>query len=182
MNKKLFIIFVALLAILIYLNLGELSFDNDIKSADCLISVKEMIVRGNSFSPYINPDTKIKALFNYYDCHEIKRGDIVLFNYAGNKNPLLKVVKGVPGDKFELREAEGGWNIVINNKIVKNFEGQPYLISGNRYKMLALYEKDYNGTIPKNAYLLLSNQVGGSIDSTRFGLVDKNGIIAKVEI
>lgn len=92
------------------------------------------------------------------------------------------MVKGIPGDKFELIETIGGWNIVINNSIVKNFENQPYIISGNKYKMLSLYERDYNGVIPVNAYLLLSNQSSGSIDSTVFGLVDKSSIIAKVKI
>lgn len=182
MNKGLHIILAILLVILIYLNSGKLVFNSDLKTEGCLITVEERIVQGTSFSPFIEPGTKIKALFGYYNCHDIKRGDIVLFNYPGFKNPLLKVVKGIPGDKFELKETSGGWNIVINGKIIKNFENKAYLISGNRYKMLSLYEKDYKGVIPENAYLLLSDQIFGSLDSTRFGLVDKSGIIAKVEI
>ncbi|MFA5392133.1 MAG: signal peptidase I [Candidatus Paceibacterota bacterium] len=182
MNKGLLIILVILLVLLIYLNLGDLFSNNSFESVDCLVLTEEKIVQGNSFSPFIQPGTKIKALLNYYDCHKIEREDIVLFNYAGNKNFLLKIVKGIPGDKFELKETIGGWNIIINGGIAKNFENQPYLISGNKYKMLSLYEKDYQGIIPKNSYLLLSNKVFGSIDSTAFGLVDKSGIVAKVEI
>ena len=197
MNKGLYIILAILIVVLIFLNSERFSFFNkepqisfrdqtvntiDLKSQDCSIKIEEMTVRGSSLDPLIKPEQTIKALFGYYNCHEIERGDVVLFDYAGNKNPLIKVVKGIPGDKFELRETEGGWNIIVNNKYVKNFEGKPYLIFGNRYKMLALYERDYKGVIPENAYLLLSNQVAGSIDSTAFGLVDKSGIIAKVEI
>ena len=182
MNKGLYIILAILLIILIYLNLGESLLTNDLNSKDCLFVVEERIVIGTSFSPFIEPGTKIKALFGYYNCHEIRREDIVLFNYAGNPNPLLKVVKGIPGDKFELRATTGGWNILINDKIVKNFENEPYLISGNRYKMLSLYERDYKGVIPEDAYLLLGDKISGSVDSTKFGLVDKSGIIAKVEI
>ena len=148
----------------------------------CPIKIEERIVRGSSMSPLLENGQAVKVLFDYYNCHEIKREDIVLFNYAGNSNPLIKVVKGIPGDKFELRATTGGWNILINRKIVKNFEDEPYLISGNRYKMLSLYERDYKGVIPEDAYLLLSNQISGSVDSTKFGLVDKSGIIAKVEI
>jgi type IV secretory pathway protease TraF len=48
--------------------------------------------------------------------------------------------------------------------------------------MLSLYEKDYKGVIPENAYLLLGNLIFGSLDSTHFGLIDKSGIVAKVEI
>jgi len=40
----------------------------------------------------------------------------------------------------------------------------------------------YKGVIPENTYLLLGNRVSGSVDSTTFGLVDKSGIVAKVEI
>jgi len=154
----------------------------DLESQDCYIRVEEMTVRGNSLDPFIKPEQTIKVLFGYYDCNKIKRGDIVLFDYSGNKNFLIKIVKGISGDKFELKKADGGWNILINNQILKNSENKPYLISGNAYKMLSLYERDYKGIIPENAYLLLGNRVSGSVDSTTFGLVDKSGIVAKVEI
>jgi len=165
---------------LIFLNSERIFLNRE--ANDCFIEEEERIVRGSSLSPLIKSEQTIKVLFHYYDCNEIKNDDIVLFNYAGNRNPLIKIVKGISGDKFELREAEGGWNIIVNNKIVKNSEGKPYLISGNTYKMLSLYERDYKGVIPENAYLLLGNNTSGSVDSTRFGLVDKSGIIAKVEI
>ena len=180
MNKKLYIILSVLIVILIFLNSEKFSLDPKIK--DCFIETEERIVKGSSLSPLVKPGQTIKALFGYYNCNEIKRGDVVLFNYAGNKNPLIKIVKGISGDKFQLKQLDSSWNIIVNNKIVKNSEDKPYLISGNAYKMLSLYEKDYKGIIPENTYLLLGNRVSGSLDSTTFGLVDKNGIIAKVEI
>jgi len=195
MNKGLFVILAILIATLIFLNLERFFFSkesqifsqnqNNIKNSeiqDCFIETEEMTVRGSSLDPFIKPEQIIKALFGYYNCNEIKKEDVVLFDYAGNKNSVIKIVKGVSGDKFELRKAEGGWNILINNQIVKNSEDKSYLIFGNAYKMLSLYEKDYKGIIPENAYLLLGNQVSGSVDSTTFGLVDKSGIVAKVEI
>jgi len=198
MNKGLYIILAILLVVLIFLNsdfsnsflnkISQIFLQNhgintiDLQPQDCSIKTQEMTVRGSSLDPFIKPEQIIKALFGYYDCNEVKRGDIVLFNYAGNKNFVIKIVKGISGNKFELRKAESGWNILINNQIVKNSEDKPYLISGNAYKMLSLYEKDYKGIIPENAYLLLGNQVSGSADSTTFGLIDKSGIVAKVEI
>jgi len=145
------------------------------------VKTEERIVRGNSLNPLLEPGDTIRVIFGYYDCYPVAREDIVLFDYAGNQNPVIKIVKGISGDKFELRVREGGWNIIVNNQIVKNSEGKPYLISGNAYQMLALYEKDYKGAIPEDAYLLLGDQVSGSIDSTRFGLVDKSDILGKVE-
>jgi len=46
--------------------------------------------------------------------------------------------------------------------------------------MLSLYERDYKGVIPKNAYLILGNLVEGSLDSSRFGLVGKSDFLGKV--
>lgn len=183
MNKGLYIILAILLLTLTFLKLEKLSFDTvDLKSQDCLIKTEERTVRGDSLSPFIKPGQVVKVLIGYYNCHEVERGDIVLFDYVGNQNPAIKIVKGISGDKFELRKSNSGWNIIVNNAIVKNSEGKTYLISGNAYKMLALYERDYKGVIPENAYLLLGNRISGSVDSTKFGLVDKSGIIAKVEI
>ena len=197
MNKGLYIILAVLIVVLIFLNSEGLSFlnkisqissqnqSNSIKNLeiqDCSIKTEEMIVRGNSLDPLIKSDQTIKALFGYYDCNKIKIGDIVLFDYAGNKNSVIKIVKGISGDKFELRQSNSGYNIIVNGQIVKNSENEPYLVSGNAYKMLSLYEKDYKGVIPEDAYLLLGNRISGSVDSTTFGLVDKSGIIAKVEI
>lgn len=168
---------VILLGILVWFGLTKVK-----TKTTCPIQEEIRTVRGNSLEPLVKSNSQIKALFGYYNCHEIKRGDVVLFNYAGDKNPVIKIVKGISGDKFELRETEGGWNIIVNNQIVKNSESKPYLISGNAYKMLSLYERDYKGVIPENAYLLLGNRVSGSVDSTTFGLVDKSGIVAKVEL
>lgn len=147
----------------------------------CLIKVEERIVRGNSLAPLIKPGEKVKALFGYYHCHKIEREDIILYSYPGNNVPLIKVVKGIPEDSFELEKIDNkGWYILINGNVLKNSEGIPYLISGNRYKMLALYQRDYQGRIPEGAYLLLGNLPSGSTDSTCFGLVGKQGILAKV--
>jgi len=149
---------------------------------ECTIKVEEKIVNGDSMSPLIKDGQTINALLGYYECNEIKRNDLVLCVYAGNENSLLKIIKAIPGDKFNLQQIDNGWHILINNEIIKNSMDEPYLISGSAYKMLSLYEKDYKETIPENAYLLLGDQISGTLDSTRFGLVDRNNIIAKVEI
>ena len=77
---------------------------------------------------------------------------------------------------------KNGWQILVNGKVLKNSEGKAYLLNEQRKKILSLYEKDYNGVIPENAYLVLGNLPEGSMDSTRFGLIGKSSIIAKVEL
>ena len=160
---------------------------------ECQVEVEERIVRGGSLDPLIKDGETVRVLFGYYNCHEIQRDDVVLYSYAGNEAPLIKIVRGVPGDSFKLEQTEQGapirdeisngvnWHIIINGKILENSAGHPYLISGKRYEMLALYEKDYQGKIPEGAHLLLGNITSGATDSTRFGFVSKGDLLAKVE-
>jgi len=144
--------------------------------------IEERVVRGNSLSPLVEPGTTVKVIFGYYQDKQIQRGDIIAYNHPGHSSPLAKIVRGVPGDKFELRQVENGYNVVmLNGEVLKNSSGQKYEFTGNKQKMLSLYEKDYHGVIPENTYLLLGDLPGGSLDSTRFGLVDKSGIIGKIE-
>lgn len=159
----------------IVLSETERDVAQDKKDWDCVFNIEERIVRGGSLEPLIRPGDTVKILFGYYNCHQINRGDIVIFRHAGNQTPIIKIVKGIPGDKLELKESNSGWNILINDQVLKNSEGQPYLISGNRYKMLSLYE----GVITDNAYLILGNLVSGSLDSTQFGLIDKSDILGR---
>lgn len=158
----------------------------------CITGVGDRTVRGASLSGLIEPDSIVKILFGYYDCNEIKRGDIVAYNYAGDANPIIKIVKGIPGDKFYLKEAEGvpirdktsngvNWNILINGETLKNSQSELYLLGEGGYRMLSLYERDYKGVIPADTYLILGNLASGSLDSTHFGLIGKRDILGKVK-
>lgn len=133
-------------------------------------------IRGNSLAPLLNPDEEAKVQRNYYQNYPIQRNDVVLIDHAGRKNSLIKIVKGLGGDELTLQKVDKGWNILINNKILLNSENKKYIINGKKYKMLSLYE----GVIPKDACLVLGDNPSGSLDSTRFGLINKKNIIAKV--
>lgn len=154
-----------------------------INEVKCSVKEEEKIVRGSSLSPLIEPGATVKILFGYYNCHEIERDDIVAYHYTGNSDPIIKIAKGLPGDTFHLAKSKDrtGWNILINNEIVKNSQDQPYILNENGYQMLSLYERDYKDIIPEEAYLILGNLTSGSLDSARFGLIHKNDILGKVE-
>lgn len=163
----------------IYLSKNVLQED---KNQICSYQLEKRIVRGSSLEPLIRNGQEVKVFFNYYKCNEIRRDDIVLYSYAGNNAPLIKIVKGIPGDNFKLVKAgENQWYILINGEVLKNSQRIPYLISGEKYQLLSIYEKNYQGIIPENAYLLLGNSPSGSTDSTSFGLVSQQDILAKVE-
>jgi signal peptidase I len=117
----------------------------------------------------------VRVFLNYYGCNEIQRNDLVLYSFAGREAPLIKIVRGIPGDKLNLQQTEGGWHILINDAILKNSQGISYLIFGQGHRMLTLYQ----GKIPSGAYLILANLPGGGMDSTHFGLASREEILGK---
>jgi len=146
----------------------------------CAIEERMLKVRGDSLTGLIDDGAVMKVALGYYKCHEVLRGDIVLYNYPGG-DPLVKIAKGVPGDKLRLRKTRRGcWNILINGRVLKNSLKVPYCIGARESEMLALYERGNNGVIPGNACLIMANLPGGSMDSTRFGLVGRADLLGRV--
>ncbi|PIR12753.1 signal peptidase I [Candidatus Falkowbacteria bacterium CG11_big_fil_rev_8_21_14_0_20_39_10] len=186
MDKRIFIIvIIAILFISISIYnykafIKKPTFDNIVSQNNCDIKIEERIVRGNSLSGLIESGQTVEILFGFYDCNEIKREDRVVYNYAGDSEPIIKIVKGIPDDKFQLKKSGADcWNILINGGILGNSQNMPYCFSEHGYRMLSLYEKDYNGIIPQDVYLILGNLAEGSLDSARFGLIGKNDILGK---
>lgn len=155
---------------------------NGVKSSNptgaCPTEDKEFTVKGDSLSGVIENGASVTLLGGYYACNEIMRGDIVVYNFSGSGDPLIKVVRGIPGDKFAI--ANG--NIVLNGQVLKTSKDEPYVLSSRAINMLNLYIKDYKGVIPNEAYLILGNVASGSLDSTSFGLVGKSDISGKVTV
>ncbi len=182
MNRKgkLFIVLLALIVLVVLITyVSKPNFITD--WASCNFTSEKYTVRGDSLQGVVEDGQTVKVFPLYYDCYEIKRGDMIVYSYAGNAEPVIKIIKGIPGDKFELRESGSGWNILINEQALVNSENQPYLLDSRGYNMLSLYERDYNGVIPENAYLIMGNLVGGSVDSTHYGLVSGEDILGKVK-
>ncbi|MEK7607969.1 MAG: signal peptidase I [Patescibacteria group bacterium] len=148
----------------------------------CAITAETVTVRGGSLEPKIENDDKITLLYGYYRCHTPRRNDIVAYRYAPSKDPLLKIVRGIPGDTLAIVEAERKLsNITINGIILETSEGKPYLLTPNQKDLLSLYIKDHDGIIPQDSYLLLSNLAEGGIDSRTFGLAGLSDMLAKAK-
>lgn len=152
----------------------------------CQTVIEDRIVRGRSLDPLIREGQRITLLRGYYLCHPVRRGDVVAYGYAGNPDPLLKIVRAAPGDRFSLRRVQAGqgpgWHVIVNGTIAKNSQGLPYLIDARGHRMLSLYARSYGGAVPEGACLILGNQPGGSLDSTRFGLVSVAELLGKVAL
>ena len=99
-----------------------------------------------------------------YKFKDVKRGDIIVFEYNDYKN-LIKWVVGLPGDKIEYKD-----NILyINDEAYKeNYVGETIT---EDFK----YDK-----IPDGQYLVLGDNRDNSQDSRSFGTIEKEKIIGKV--
>ncbi len=113
-----------------------------------------------------------------YDCQSPRRGDVVAYSYGGRI--LIKMLRGLPGDRFSVERTAQGNQLRINGRVARNSRRKPYLWKAGETRLLELYAKQSGGVIPADAYLLLGNKAQGSLDCTRFGLVSKAALIGRV--
>lgn len=146
----------------------------------CPVRVEQRMVRGMSMSPLINEGQMVEIERGYYDCHPVSSGDIIAFNHGGRDTPIIKIVKGIPGDRFETRLERSAWRILVNGELMRNSENVPYALTEGGRRILELYMHDYHNTIPDGAYLILGDRPEGSYDSTQFGLASATDILGKV--
>ena len=140
-------------------------------------STTTMRVEGGSMSPRIAPGQLIKIQQGPVEClGTLKRGDVVLFHSDSSRVPLIKALRGLPGDKFSVSDGK----IIINGSTATNGAGEPYRLSPPRAAMIALYVHDDHGVIPPDTFLVMGENPAGSLDSSRYGLIPQSAIIGKV--
>ncbi len=128
-------------------------------------------------SPRIAPGQMIEIQQGPAEClGTLKRGDAVLFHSDSSRIPLIKAIRGLPGDRFEVSNGK----IIINGAPATNSAGEPYQLSPARAAMIALYAHDDHGIIPPDSFLVMGENPAGSIDSSRFGLVTRLEILGKL--
>jgi len=89
--KLLIISSICLSIILVSLVLyGKINNKSIFSNSFCPIQEEVRIVKGNSLEPLVAAGSKVKALFGYYNCYDIKREDLVLYRYAGRKENAFK--------------------------------------------------------------------------------------------
>lgn len=152
------------------------------RSGDNSLVAEVVEVRGTSMSPFLPQGTKLTLMRDYYTRHSVEKGDIVAYDYNGNPGAfIVKTVYAGPGDELSLVKEGNGYNILINNRVVKNHEGVSYNIPSANIRMLELYASSYP-ILPPDAYLILGESPEGSIDSTRFGLISRKDLAGKLVV
>lgn len=167
----LYTVSIALMFFIVFLVYQQMNFEGNF---DCLVEKEPLKVQGTSMEPMIEDGREMTVVMKYYDCNEISRNDIILYRYAGSEDPLIKRVVGVPGDTFSYIDGR----VVINGEDVKNSAGVTYNIDSN---LLRLYANSYP-VIRENTYLILGDNPQGTLDSSRFGLINKKDVLGRVVV
>lgn len=118
----------------------------------------------------------------YYDSHPLQNGDLVYYRYETGQTPVVRVVRGIPGDRFEVvkSETEPGWKVKVNDSFLKI--GKEDLIFGSPAFVppLGLAAKSHGNRIGEGEAILMTNSRSGRFDSTLMGLVSTRDIVGKI--
>lgn len=135
--------------------------------------LKGLLERGESY----------QAEVGYYDCNPVNRDDIVLQKISSAIEPVVRIVRGVPGDSFELKQDEkdkNHWFVKINDKHISDFFNKNYFVKASREPVLKTQELAKNGVLGKDDYIVLSNFPPGMADSGSLGVISKKYLKAKI--
>jgi hypothetical protein len=97
--------------------------------------------------------------------------------------PVVRIARGVPGDKFELisDKPNHAWNIKINGKFVLDNVGKPYFFGAETPPTLSLYEKSHHGLLGPGEAIIFSSFPPGDKDSGVSGLASVDDLVGRVE-
>lgn len=103
-NKKLLLLLLAIIGVsaLLYFAFFKQEEPESLNT-DCFIT-KQRTIKGISMSPLFENGEEVTTYENYYDCNEIQRGDIVIFNFKTRDGDFLKKIRGMPNDLLEFEE------------------------------------------------------------------------------
>lgn len=96
---------------------------------DCVHASQLHMMRRSDLGPLLEKDRQYKVLIGYYACNPVQRGDLVFFQFSDTLRPVVRVVRGIPGDRAEIRATDGGhWEVWVNDKPVQGADG-PFRLS-----------------------------------------------------
>lgn len=131
----------------------------------------------------IEQGEKYELILNYYKCNKPQIGDAVAYLPPGQKIPIVKIIRALEGDQYDLKynPKQKSWNISVNKKMLM-FNQEPYFFGAPSKPTLSLYLKDRPKGLLKDEMIIFSNYPPGSRDSGIFGIYSTNSLIGKVVI
>lgn len=128
--------------------------------------ITPIFVQGTSMYPTLN-DKQVLILKKFDK--SIKRFDIVVFNYKGDR--LIKRVIGLPGEHVEYKDSK----LYINDELV---EEKMINVSTANFKLEDIGYK----VIPEGYYFVVGDNRGVSKDSRIIGLIPKKIILGTTDL
>lgn len=103
------------------------------------MQIQTETVDGPSMEPRIPNGASIQIDTAYYHCqeHDIRHGDIILFQTKATQVPYIKQVFAIPNDTISA-DMSGG-TLTINNTILRNSRGEVYTFSNGELRLMKLY-------------------------------------------
>lgn len=129
-------------------------------------------VVGSSMANNLNNKDIVILNKLYYRFFEVKRFDIISFEYDDTKY-LIKRVIGLPGETVEYHNNE----LYIDGKKVE----ETFLTGDILTEDFSLDDLGYD-EIPNNMYLVLGDNREDSLDSREIGLIKKDDILGKANL
>ncbi|WP_310551757.1 signal peptidase I [Paenibacillus glufosinatiresistens] len=129
-------------------------------------------VDGSSMEPALHAGERIKVDKRYYKNHDVRRGDLILFQAEGKS--YIKRVIGLPGERVEIR----GGTVWIDGKVLE----EPYLGAQARETDEAENTDDPSGKSSTGTagYYVLGDNRMDSLDSRMIGRIADEAIRGKV--
>ncbi len=130
-----------------------------------IISMQQVV--GSSMNNTLNNGDLVLLFKAKYKFSDVKRFDVVSFNYEDTKY-LIKRVIGLPGEHIEYKDNK----LYINGNYVeeeRDFETDDFKLEDLGYEV-----------IPDDMYFVLGDNRENSLDSREIGLIKKEDIIGKV--
>ncbi|OFZ14875.1 MAG: hypothetical protein A2Z20_04615 [Bdellovibrionales bacterium RBG_16_40_8] len=153
-----------------------------IGNLNCVKDSIAQTVSDNNMAGIIPKNSVVKIMLGYYGCNNVKRDDLVWYRFSDHINPVVRLVRGLPGDKYSLTPDPSDkerWFININGKPVKS-EKENFYIKSNTVPPLKTYELSRGGVLQTDEFIILSNFPPGISDSSNLGLISKKTLVGKV--
>jgi len=149
----------------------------------CETHIETFKIKDRQMTGLLSLDQDVKVRMNWYQCNPAEKGDIVLYRYSTEFDPVFKIVRAVEGDEFAVTKDKkwGAWNITINGDMLMDDSKEPHYFGAAAPTVLSLYEKGQKGVLRPGDVLVFSNVSPGQNDSGLYGVANISELIGKVE-
>lgn len=143
-----------------------------VSTAACVI--KPSVLSGTSLKPAYASGEMVNFMMGE-QCplaDLIQKDRLVLMRTGASKIPVAKFVKALPGERFAVQPVGNNFEVIVEDKSVVNSTKDVYILPKTRAEMIRLYVESYKGVIPDKAYLVMGDNLHGTMDSSQFGLIN----------